>query len=145
MMMKTLLLLMIALGALGAGYVRDDANGLVTDNATGLQWQSGTGSALNPMRWRSAVERCETLTIGGFTDWRLPNINELRSIVDVSRADPAIDPIFPNTAHAYYWSSTSGADEPESAWAVGFKAGSDSIYNKEGRYNVRCVRGETAP
>jgi hypothetical protein len=144
MMMKTLVSLMIALGASGAGHVRDDANGLVADHATGLQWQSGTGSAHDLMSWRSAVERCETMTLGGFSDWRLPNINELRSIVDASRSDPAIVPAFPDTAQSYYWTSTSYAAEPQSAWAVDFKVGSESIYNKEGRYFVRCVRGEGA-
>ena len=60
------------------------------------------------------------------TDWRLPNIRELHSIVDYGRFAPAMDPVFASSQAArsgFYWSSTSGAALPYDAWIVGFYEG----------------------
>jgi Protein of unknown function (DUF1566) len=100
----------------------DNGNGTVTDNATGLTWmQSNSGSGMD---WESALSYCETLDYAGSTDWRLPNVKELQSIVDYNRSpdatdSAAIDPIFSTTAitneagqtdYPFYWSSTTHAD-----------------------------------
>jgi len=57
----------------------DNANGTVTSNSTGHSWQQGTGGA---MSWESALSYCESLALGGYSDWRLPNIKELESILN---------------------------------------------------------------
>ena len=79
----------------------------VKDNATGLIWQkcskglSGLNcesGSVDDLIWESAITYCEGLSLGNRTDWRLPNINELKSIVDYSRYHPAINiDYFPNT------------------------------------------------
>jgi len=52
-----------------------------------------------------------------YTDWRLPTIQELFTLVDYSRCNPAIDTtIFPNTEASSYWSSTAYAHNPNYAW-----------------------------
>ena len=69
---------------------------------------------------------CENLTLpaGGYSDWRLPNRNELQSIVDYSRYNPAIDTTyFPGTVASYYWSSTTYAYSTSIAWNVYFGYG----------------------
>ena len=101
----------------------DNGNSTVTDNATGLTWtqnDSGIG-----MDWEAALNYCETLDVDGTSDWRLPNVKELQSIVDYSRSpdtsnSAAIDPIFnistiTNEAgqvdYPFFWSSTTHANE----------------------------------
>jgi hypothetical protein len=80
---------------------------------------------------------------GGYSDWRMPNRKELRSIVDLSRYIPAINTVyFPNTWIGSYWSSTTCADNPVHAWPIEFYSGSSSSYQGKSFYGyVRAVRG----
>ncbi len=114
-------------------------NGMVTDNNTGLTWQQqDDGQTRN---WEGAIVYCEGLSLANQTDWRLPNVKELESITDDSRAYPAIDPIFTGTKASYYWSSTTYADNSYRAWFVYFDNGNVYVSNK-GYFShyVRCVR-----
>ena len=81
----------------------------------------------------------------GKGDWRLPNRNELQSIVDYSLYNPAIDTIyFPDTVASDYWSSTTSADYTSYAWLVGFNYGYVGNNYKSSYYfyvYVRAVRG----
>ena len=72
----------------------DNSDGTITDTSTGLMWQKAT--APGTYTWEQALTYCENLTLpaGGYSDWRLPNRNELQSIVDYSRYNPAIDTTF---------------------------------------------------
>jgi len=139
--MRKILLIMIGLSVgLMADFTRDAATGIVTDNKTGLQWQDNeVGSTAH---WQDAIDRCEALELGGYSDWRLPNFNELISIVDISKVDPAIKDGFEHTASSYYWSSTTFERDKKNAWAVGFYYGNVSYDYKSIYYNyyVRCVR-----
>jgi hypothetical protein len=106
-----------------AGYV-NNGNGTVTDTSTGLIWQRDTPD--NPMTWAQALSYCETSTLAGYTDWRLPTRKELRSLVDYSRYYPAINTTyFPDTVSSVYWSSTTDASTTDGAWGVYFGSGSD--------------------
>jgi len=126
----------------------DNGDGTVTDNATGLIWQQGEPGYMN---WDSALSYCEGLSLGGHSDWRLPNIKELESITDDTRCIPAIDTAyFPNARPTSpYWSSTSdasttsGTSSPYFAWFVSFGAG-HVLFHQVG-YNdcIRCVRGQS--
>jgi hypothetical protein len=107
----------------------------VLDNRTGLEWQGcargltgdmcGTGGATT-LTWQAALDYCEELDWGGDTDWRLPNIDELKSITDNRRTTaPLIDATaFPATPSSYFWSSSSRASYTPGAWLVGFSSGS---------------------
>lgn len=57
----------------------DDVGDVLTDRSTGLVWQRGATSGLF---WEEAVAHCDALSLGGRGDWRLPTIDELRSLVD---------------------------------------------------------------
>ncbi len=100
----------------------DNGDGTINDLATGLMWQatdSGEG-----MDWESALNYAENLELAGNSDWRLPNIKELQSILDYTRSlqttsSAAIDPIFdissiidPEGAlnYPYFWSGTTLID-----------------------------------
>ncbi|MGD9731581.1 MAG: DUF1566 domain-containing protein [Desulfamplus sp.] len=117
-----------------------NGNGTVTDSATGLMWQQDTSD--NYMTWEEALSYCKNLNLGGYSDWRLPTIRELKTIVDYSRYYPAIDiNIFNNTFVSFYWSSTTNSYSTYDAWGVYFSSGSYSYSNKHGYYYVRAVRG----
>ena len=119
----------------------DNGDGTVKDNVTGLIWQQGESST---MSWETALSTCETSNLSGYTDWRLPNIRELSSIVDDLRANPAIDiVVFPGALSSQYWSSTTAAGYTAGAWSVGFSSnGQVGGYTKTSyNYNIRCVRG----
>lgn len=128
-----------------AGFV-DNFNGTVTDLSTGLMWQKETPN--NTMTWEEALSYCESLTLAGYSDWRLPNRKELRSLVDFSRHIPAINTTyFPDTIPFRYCSSTTSADYTFNVSAVNFYDGSeDSGCTKNYPYNVRAVRaGQISP
>ena len=70
----------------------DNGDGTVTDTATGLMWQQAT--APGRYTWEEALVYCENLELAEYTDWRLPNRNELQSLVDYDHTEPAIDASF---------------------------------------------------
>lgn len=119
----------------------DNGDGTVTDNLTGLMWQQGEG---NLKTWADALSYCNGLSLGGQSDWRLPNIKELQSITDLTAQHPAIDTAyFPNTHSEWYWSSTTTESNTGSAMAVDFEYG--EVYPRDKAnyhtYYARCVRG----
>lgn len=124
---------------------RNDTTKIVTDTATGLQWQDDTIVETTERSWTEAIDYCEnTLTLGGHSDWRLPNSNELFSIVEYSQYSPAINTlVFLHTATgaSYYWSSTTDADIASSAWYTDFRYGALELNAKGNSSYVRCVRG----
>jgi len=107
--------------AYGENDFSDNGDGTVTDLATGLMWTQGDYQSTD---YDDAVSYCEASTTGGYTDWRLPNVKELQSIIDYSRApdetgSAAIDPVFTATSFTneegesdwgYYWASTTHAN-----------------------------------
>jgi len=112
-----------------------------------LAWQddySDNGGDVKRTTWQDALVYCQELSLGGKSDWRLPNINELLSIADTSRVDPAISPIFTYVTSGFstYWSSTSGVSDTSYAWGVYFYYGDDGWYSKAYEHSVRCVRGQ---
>jgi hypothetical protein len=124
-------------------YTRDDTKEIVTDNVTGLMWQDDSEAKTVTRNWQGVKDYCDGLTLGGYSDWRLPAVEELESIVDYGRQYPSINPVFVNvtTNDTYYWSSTSVSGSTNDAWFVNFYDGYVDDYNKNYNYYVRCVRG----
>ena len=139
--MKNILVILIALSVAAMAEFSRLAAGVVTDSATGLQWQddySDNNGTVKTATWIEAIDYCENLSLDG-GGWRLPNIRELNSIVDLA-VDPAIDPVFVHTASYGYWSATTLADFTDYAWYVYFNDGYRNSYYKRNDGYVRCVR-----
>lgn len=116
---------------------KDNGNGTVTDLATGLTWQQQGDNTKRS--WAVAGTYCRSLSLGGKSDWRLPDIKELQSIVDNRLQAPAVDGIaFPGTNPSYYWSATTPSIGY--AWHVSFLNGYVDYHLKSTPYYVRCVR-----
>ena len=125
-----------------AGRYQDNGDGTVTDMVTGLMWQQ---SVTSNKTWEQALAHCEGLDLGGYTDWRLPSAKELRSLVDTSRSNPAIDTTyFPDTPAAWFWTGTTSAYKTYDAWIVNFYFGDVDGHNKTSGNDVRAVRGGQA-
>ncbi|MDP3694499.1 MAG: DUF1566 domain-containing protein, partial [Desulfocapsaceae bacterium] len=134
----------------------DNGNGTVTDRKTGLIWKKCmeglTGSNCesgNPatFTWQAALHQPRRINSGpgfaGYHDWRLPNVKELRSIVEEKCTAPAINLVrFPNTPNGWYimyWSSSPSTDS--SAWLVHFNNGYSDYLDRSSEHQVRLVRG----
>ena len=132
----------------------DNGNGTVTDNLTGLTWLKNA-SCLGPQRWDNALAAANALAGGNVGcglsddsiagDWRLPNRNELASLLDLGTFNPALPAGHPflNFVVAFsYWSSTTVANSSADAWGVVFFDGSvRSDVAKETTTFFTAVRG----
>ena len=78
----------------------------------------------------------------GFSDWRVPDLEELSSIAHLGRVEPAIDQnYFPNTQSDWYWSSSPNANYTNGAWVLNFSNGKSYGDFRVNGYYVRLVRG----
>ncbi|MFH0738846.1 MAG: DUF1566 domain-containing protein [Candidatus Omnitrophota bacterium] len=115
---------------------------MVKDNNTGLVWE--INSSDNTYTWEEAGDYIRELNkknFGGSSDWRLPNREELRSIVDYEGSIPAINQkYFPDATAHFYWSGDINKKEPIFAWGVYFAYGCAICYLRSFRYHVRAVR-----
>ena len=132
-------------------------NGTVTDTATGLMWaqcaEGLSGSACTvgmatTLTWEAALIRARDSGLAGYTDWRLPNIKELSSIVEERCIAPAINlAVFPNTPASYFWSASPCAGSSgypfyllNRAWYVDFSDGDANDLPRSLHFSVRLVR-----
>ena len=135
-----IILLLVPMTAISSHYTIN-GDGTVTDNVTGLMWQQEDDD--NIRTWEEAVSYCENLFFppSKYSDWRLPDLQELRSIVAEDQYNPAIDTTsFPNTNSSNYWSSREG--DRVLAWYVAFYEGASSNSYKIDSNYARCVRGK---
>lgn len=123
-----------------------DADGvhiLTRDNATGLEWQATP--LPESMTLDEAIAACAALSLGGHGDFRVPSIDELESIRDRSRFDPAIDTdAFPGCPSAWFWSDTPYAyATSEFAWIIDFNHGDSYGDHRSNLNRVRAVSGSS--
>jgi len=126
----------------------DNRDGSVTDSVTKMMWeQSGTGE----IGWDASVQYCNQLRVGGYSDWRLPDIHELYGIVNIGtppfNTPPFYIPSPPSPGQAqYHWSSTIGRDLTY-RWAINAGGGTgDKPMNQaisdggKESFRTKCVR-----
>ena len=130
----------------------DDGYRMLLDNHTGLMWEvksphsDDVNFCNDEYSWQDAQEayisKLNAQHYGGCNDWRLPNKDELRSIVDYSRSNPAVDEwYFPNCQVAFYWCSITYEMQRYFGWGIFFGLGSGIAYGKSNLHHVRAVRG----
>jgi hypothetical protein len=130
----------------------DNGDGTVTDNLTGLIWLKDR-DCMGTEPWGDALTQvgnlnsgmdfgCDGYAAGAFSDWRLPNINELRSLVDRGHTSPSLPPGHPFVGdRSYdYWSSTTYAHNPGFAWRVVMATGPVDYANKTAELDIWPVR-----
>ena len=127
-------------GDITAGFSRDDAKNVVTDSIYNLMWQDGED--IFEGAYDEAVKYCENLNFAGYSDWRLPSIDELISITDKTKFSPAINSAFKYVKYDFYRSSTKFADGSSRAWFVHFKNGYADWSGISDRLFARCVRDD---
>ena len=129
-----------------------NGDGTVVHTTTGLMWKqcneglSGAacaGGTASYMTWYNALTASRASTFAGYSDWRLPNKQELESLVDNTCYSPAINAtVFPGTLSDFAWTSTTFSAYPAYAWFVHFDQGKSYADNaKTNSYVVRLVRG----
>jgi hypothetical protein len=142
----------------------DNGNDTITDRATGLMWMRPDSGDLKAgdnrdgrLNWEQALRWAEDLEFAGHSDWRLPNVKELQSIVDYTRSpdttrSAAIDPVFSVTPirdalgkinYPFYWSSTTHKrmSGGESACYVAFGRSQGWMQSFGGQYDLLDVHG----
>ena len=139
----------------------DNGDGTVTDRQTGLMWEQkvpGRGCLQCVHRtedWHSAMgdwlsevngfvdgPPFSQSGLGGHSDWRVPNIVELQTILDCNSNFPCLDPVLgPKPSCSSWWTSSTTANIPTSAWGVSFRRGNVLAASKDNRRCVRAVRG----
>lgn len=124
-----------------------DGGAVVRHRLTGLEWRrcpegmdwTGTNCSGLPglYSWQGALLRADLAS-----GWRLPNVNEFRSIVERCRRNPAVNPqVFPDTPWSGFWSASPWPGFTGGAWDVGFGSGGDGWSAKHLERHVRLVRG----
>ncbi len=126
---------------------------MTRDNVTGLIWEMKTNDGSvhdrdNIYTWANTatfIAYVNDEDFGGFSDWRMPTVKELSTLVNSNRINPSINTIFfpdgvSSGIHSVYWSSTTYASRSVFAWYVSFYGGHASNLGKSSGCYVRAVR-----
>jgi hypothetical protein len=121
----------------------DNSDGTILDRLTDLTWEK----SINPtqLTWEDAILYCEGLNLGGNSDWRLPNIKEIRSLSDENKVQPSVNNTsFTGVTITKYWSSTSLPNQTTKAWYLDNNFGITTYDVKTATHSVWAVRGGTS-
>ena len=121
--MKKLFYFIILFTFLNATSIFVKSDNVVIDITKNIMWQDNIEVTQYKSNWSLAKEYCTTLTLNGFTDWKLPSIKELQTIANVKKHKPAIFDEFEFIQHTSYWSNSQDITNDSYAWYVGFKSG----------------------
>ena len=110
----------------------------VKDNYTGLIWQKEDDGVKR--NWKDAKRYCRNLSLDGYSDWRLPTMEELYYLGDITKIKPAIDTNYFSVKNSWYWSSTTYKNDSYGVRGLDFEYGNDAWVNKLSKNFVLCVR-----
>ena len=112
---------------------------VVVDKKRNLLWQDTNAVALN---FDKAKKYCADLELDGFSEWKLPDIKTLRTLVAYDRYAPAISDVFEHTKNASYYSSSKDRRDVNESYVenIEFNNGIDGHIGAEQKQYVRCVQ-----
>ena len=121
---------------------------LTVDYKNGLMWS--TANFTRDKMWNEALTECENSTASGFSDWRIPNIHELATLLNFEKDGPASDFPYPEDIPVYFWSSTTLTSNIEESPGVTIYGSGEiknlykgGVIDNEHNFNrVVCVRNE---
>ena len=106
-----------------------------------LMWQKEDApSKMTNKEDGDAESYCENSKVGGFKDWRLPEVEELQTLINRKNYKPASDAILNLKTDDWYWTKTPCAADAGHAWMVGFNVGLVNWYGRSDNGYVRAVR-----
>lgn len=121
-------------------FSRDDASDIVTDNVSGLMWEDDT--AVNSRdTWQAGVDRCAASTLGGYDDWRMPEMFELMTLADYGNATSVLNSVFVNRVETTSFSANENPDHSGFVYYMSFDYGNTTYMDATGSTSTRCVRG----
>ena len=143
--MRIIFIAFLLINYVNGELIRDNITNTVLDTNTLIMWQDDEDSKTLELTWQDSIDYCENnVSLAGYTNWRLPNVNELNYIIDNSIHSPAINSIFVNI-ESYtggFWSSTTymKPNVQNEAWYVDFIYGDTKTRDKSLTNHVRCIR-----
>lgn len=112
------------------------------DVKTNLMWQKTR--CVGRYKWNEIGEAANYINeqgLAGYNDWRVPTIEELRTLVIKGRSPATDTKYFPATPASFFWSSSPYANNSDYAWDIYFGNGYDYGSSKKDAEYVRLVRG----
>ena len=127
-----------------------NGNGTVSDTLTGLMWQQADGGE---MTIENATTYCSTLSLGGYSNWRLPSAHEAFSILNHQNNNPALNTtVFTTSTAEYWWTSDKQANDNAKIWCTNAGGGIGNHPKTETisaggvkRFHTRAVRTISTP
>ena len=114
---------------------------MVKDPTTNLIWEDTNHTTEEKVTHNEATTYCSTLKLGEVSDWRVPTLNELLTIVDYTRYEPATLKEFSHVEiGTMYWTSTPYLRSKDQFWGIEFKDGATDSASKNYNRYVRCVK-----
>jgi tetratricopeptide (TPR) repeat protein len=117
----------------------------VLDTKTGLIWARNANIAGRGMNWQEAMNYVQGLDVGGQRNWRLPNKDELVTLIQAGGVPQLVTIGFSNVEPNVYWSSFTSTEAPGSAWGASTVMGYMALFNKTFAFFVWPVRSDSAP
>jgi len=125
----------------------DNGDLTVTDTLTGLMWQQYPTLIISELNWSNSLNQCDISSVSIHSDWRMPNLREMLSLLDYYYYAKAVDttafPSLPGAPNTIYWTSTTYDADSDSAWNVDIQTGETGVDNKTtSSYYVWAVRDD---
>lgn len=103
------------------------------DNSANLMWQDDIEARTVTQDWQGAVDYCSNLSLAGFDDWILPDLDTLKALYPKKS-------YLKNVVSDRYWSSSRYISDSSRSWSIFFYGGYDGSNDNSSSYYVRCVR-----
>jgi hypothetical protein len=127
------------------GRYMDNRDETITDTKTGLMWQANEYANCN-WCWQNALDYCSTVRNGGYSNWRLPTVDELKSLIDANNKYTIqgttifMHPMFEINPQRTAFFTKTGAGQGDDVWFVYFSWGEARPYTSKLTADIRCVR-----